>query len=459
MPSTQLPPGINNWFTLAERLYGNQRFAFQLMAANPGISMLTPGINFNAPNFDTSTQPVVGFEGFAIAAAQTQKFAPGIFDTQFELFAQQLAGATNVSAQNKANIFGFLEGEGVPLGDISGVGGLPTGVDTATAPLAPSPRLSLGADVDLGAVGLGQAPIDPLTTGLTGAPGAGGGGAFSQAALGATPPNRFATALLGGERPRVAAAIRPSNLAEILSFGDLGALVGVTPEGVERSLTGTGSLLGDDSRLFTSELLAAGQARGFEAAAAEQRAQDTTFLDALGPLTNEARAEFTEAASGLGIPPDVLRSLSSTMPIVVVTRSLNELMDSGASPEQAVSEMIRMEASQAAEQRPAIIPSASAEENNLTDAELVAEGYGVETSPNGSQLWVQGGGEIPDVEEPGAGLGLPPPDPNFAPQFLTQRQAGVSIQSFRRGNARPLKGQNVFSGLFPTRFSWIIGLN
>ena len=49
----------NNYFELAEQIYGDQRFAEQLAAANGGLKILRPGMKLKLPKLNTSRDPVV----------------------------------------------------------------------------------------------------------------------------------------------------------------------------------------------------------------------------------------------------------------------------------------------------------------------------------------------------------------------------------------------------------------
>ena len=51
----------DNYFTIAEELFGDQRFAGYLIRANPGINVLHPGIVLKVPKIDPeTTEPIIG---------------------------------------------------------------------------------------------------------------------------------------------------------------------------------------------------------------------------------------------------------------------------------------------------------------------------------------------------------------------------------------------------------------
>jgi len=85
----------DSWFRIAEEIYGDQRYAEQLAAANGGVSMLHPGMTINTPAFGGGS-PAISYD-FMVSSAifEQNEFGKDAFFSQSKIddLAGQIGGA------------------------------------------------------------------------------------------------------------------------------------------------------------------------------------------------------------------------------------------------------------------------------------------------------------------------------------------------------------------------------
>lgn len=67
----------DSFYSIAGRELGNQRFFEQVIAANPGITDLQPGMRLRIPGVDTGVQPIVSFEAARLFGIDVPRGAGG----------------------------------------------------------------------------------------------------------------------------------------------------------------------------------------------------------------------------------------------------------------------------------------------------------------------------------------------------------------------------------------------
>ncbi len=389
----QLPAGINNWFSLAESLYGNQRFFAQLMRANPGISTLRPGVDIKLPNIDRTKDPVVSFDAMVIAARQTQQFTDR-FDPQIGQLAVQIGEAKNITPQMKSNLLNFLGagtgGFGAGAGGVAG--------ETTAGQAADAARLTA-----LGAAG------EPIV------------GTSVPLAPGAEPTPDALAAGLGARG--LDATVGPAAL------GSPQVTQGVSPAGVP---SGTGGATAAELRRFQ---------QGFQPPPSGQ-AQERSVGGILRDVAGESLA-----ALGRGLGIDATPSARPASPFAS-TAPLRATTDFPFLEVIDLSRQLGIDTPEAQEILDNSTPQEiegfviEAEAFNVLGPNIVAQliqGFPVELDTAQKQtayelLLNRNVFTLP--EDAVLGNTLPLPDPNFRPQFLSPQQAGVALRPVRSARFR-----------------------